>query len=243
MRSGIHRSLHLSPARPRFGGLTGLLIVILLVVVATIIWGIRGQQENVRRERPRFETQQRDPEEMLTRFFLERSQSQPFEDGAWESLLELMSTEDRLWLQENLVALSDHFSSSEGVVPTDEYRLFVAVQGLLELNRTRERPVIVRIALDPTETCGVGYWHPPGRVADLREVFIVRETENWRIRRFLNNRDTMGVMQAVVAAKEAAGKDLTEEEQLFRQRPEEFRSLMRSRLLAEVGLNQPQMHD
>jgi hypothetical protein len=100
-----------------------------------------------------------------------------------------------------------------------------------------ERPVVVRVAVDSSNNYGVAYIQPPGRVDLLREVFMVREGDQWRIRRFMGMRDDPAFLTRLVADKKDKGLPLSPDEQAFQKDPTAYAAQLRDRMLKDVGLS------
>jgi hypothetical protein len=233
-RLGLHRG-------PRRGGI-GILIFFLLGVVAILALGYYWEGQSKQEKKLKFQVQRSDPQSLLDRLILELSRKHSYSDGSWEIFLELISGDDHQWLDQNariLAGLNGQSQGRTGSMSERELRYY-ALEYLLRFGWTGERLVVVRVGVDPTETFAVAYVHPPARVDQLREIFLISEAGRWKVRRFLGARDDPAVILPFLEARKAAGLELLTEEQAFAADPRGSAARKRAELLALVGLTPDQ---
>ncbi len=214
------------PGKPHQGLRGGAFLTIIALLALSgilFLWFVYGHEQQ-RRASDRVIVMS-DPTAMLRSFFIELGRDTSGRHDP-EQLLAFMSTDDRDWFENHHPALAAASGRSD---PPRR----AALAWLLDYGPHQQRPVISQLRQDGAH--GVVYIHPPGNAAGMSEVFIVNELDGWRIRRFLGARDRADTMQAVIAARQAAGGELTDEERLFLENPAAHAKEIRARLLAESG--------
>jgi hypothetical protein len=199
--------------------------------------------QNERQARRQFAVEQQDPETMLRRFYIEMTKPPDFKSDSWEKLLEMMGGDDRAWFQQNVRKLASLNPRTEGVVAlavTPRERQFSALEYLLRFGQTSERSIVARVATDSTNTYGVAWVHPPGRIDLLSEVFLIREMGEWKVRRFLGSRDERALLQSLVEDKTISGEPLTEDEESYKKDPRAYPAGKREELLSQAGVTPDQ---
>jgi hypothetical protein len=221
----------------RRGGFIGYVLAFLIALGLIVLLGLHFERQNKREKKMVFNFQQSDPHTLMDRFILERSLKHPYSEGSWEVFLEMISSEDRQWLDQNtglLARLSMDTGQSDSL--SDREKRYHALRYMLRFGWSGERPILVQIAVDTKDTYGVAYVHPPGRLDQLREVFLINEGGRWKLRRFGGALDDPTVFGEIIEAKKNAGMELTAEERAMDENPAKHVADKRAELLSQSGL-------
>ena len=222
------------------GGATSTIIILCLVVLAGILFVTRVMQEKNEEQNAAVIQQSRlDPQSCLERFFIERSlRRDDYRIKEWRALLDFMSLEDRAWFERNyvfLAALNPRYGGPSAKNAPAEEKQFAALLELLAFEPRKVRPVIVRI--QTSESHGVAYIHQPGQFQTLHPIFLVREGEEWKIRRFLGARDSPRYLTGLIEEKKRQGAALEEEEQRYLAKPQRWAADKQAQMLRESGIS------
>lgn len=201
-----------------------MIAVVLLILAAIVIIGTLVMNRNEEKASSELQGVMTDPEMMLARFFQERSLDHPVGNKHWRWLLEFMSYDDRQWLERNAEMLADQYvkmnPSSMAAAETPEKQTYAALKQLIQFGPGAVRPVIVRV--DTKDTAGTAFVHDPNRLETMREVQLVKESGQWKIRRFLGSRDSRPVMEYLIKEKTRRGKPLEADEQAYAANPQAY---------------------
>lgn len=194
------------------------------------------QRDEVAQRAQQKQTLMIDPQDMLEYYFVERDSIGSIMSEDPEILLKFMSRDDIRWFERNEEYLADIAPSLGLEAPGEDLsaRRNAAIQ-VATLYRIAKRPIVSSIQL-VDDYVGVAFVHLPGRPETFREVFIINENGEWRIRRFAGRRDDPELLHALVAYKKEKGITLTDEDLRFEADPTAYVNEQRNALLTEVGL-------
>ena len=218
----------------RSGGV--MFLVVMLILGALLIIGNMLINRSKEESRDYMREAMRDPKTCLERFFTERWKEQSPSQDDWKRLMDFMSRDDLDWLEANRQCLADLAARHYGDSPatSEERQRFDALHLLLGFGNEAERPLVSSIQVSGDHA--IAYVHPRGRIDKLKEIALVDEDGFWKIRRFLGERDSREVMDAIVTQKHMQSEPLTEDEQSYLDDPAGYQGRIRARLLAEAGL-------
>ena len=212
-------------------------IVLLLILIGIFVAARMGLNRNRQKAQQALRMAQTDPEVCLKRFFIERSKNHERKEGEWKNLLEFMSGNDQRWFERNYARLAALAPETEGAIAqvlTPSEQQWGALKALLRFGRQSERPVVSTIKINGDYA--IAYYHSPGRVGTLQEIFLYNEGGFWKIRRFAGARDMPHVVGHLVEAKTFNDEPLDEDEQNYRADPDGYQARKQAELLTEVGL-------
>jgi hypothetical protein len=99
-----------------------------------------------------------------------------------------------------------------------------------------------RLVVSTIETSGqyaVAYVHVPNRIETLKEIFLINEDGEWKIRRFMGERDNPTVIGALAEEKRFADEPLDADEQMYLDDPHTYQERRLVRLYEESGIAAP----
>ncbi|HOR29349.1 MAG TPA: hypothetical protein PLS90_04510 [Candidatus Sumerlaeota bacterium] len=222
--------------RPPRGGILMTFVILLLVVMGvagTVMWNRTREEKVIINRRA-----QTEPKMMLDRYFVLLGVRHRASDPDWQELLDFMSRDDRLWLDENRATLARLDPDLNGRNPLHlkpEAQTWSAVHALLDFGSHKVRPVVSTLRVNGVHA--VAYIHDPGRIDTIRPIFLVQESGYWKLRRFGGARDSEPVMRLLVESKSTSGLPLTAEDQAWQRNPAAYEQQMQDALLREAGVD------
>ncbi len=224
------------PSRGRRGISKSEAILLLMIILLFLSLRMMSNSEKAER-RQAVQATQSDPQSLVEAWFLESGRELPYKEKGWEELLNFMSQDDRSWFEANSYHLAPLTQELEGVMAlaaTERERRYAVLRKLTRFGPPPQQWVVSQVKTN--ETHGVVFIHPPGDVTGLREVFIVKEGDYWKIRRFLGTRDDSTIMHPLVELKNEQGLPLSDDEIAYMADPQNYSGRKTAELRAQAGL-------
>lgn len=229
-----------------FGGrgfsLMGLVFVLVLLGIFFAAW--RMMDRSSRREAAALQEAMMDPRSSVETFFRKCRGEMSFKEGDWKELLYFMSEDDLKWMEENLRIIASKNPRMEGNIAmavTDAEKRYGALEVLLPLGARAQEKVVARVETEGSH--GVAFVHPAGSTARMQEVFLIQEDGLWKIRRFLNNRDSYSFMHPIIEEKRWQDVPLTEDERMYQEDPKRYARNQRRHFLQQAGVSVEALED
>lgn len=225
--------------RGRAGSVWGVLF--LVAIVAIIVAARMLSNQETRKRQANIMRAMEDPQTMIQRFFIEASKEQPYKEKGWETLLEFMSKDDLAWFETNYPLIAQTSQKMEGALAmaaTEREQRYGATDVLLGLSTPQKQPTISQVQVNGDR--GAVFVHQPGNVSTMRVIFVARDGDYWKIRRFLGRRDEYTLMKMLVETHEYSNTPLTDDETMFKADPQNYPIKKHNELMAEAGLTPDQ---